>query len=295
MKNLSHFLAVLFFASFTNITAQTSYYDGHNQFSKIGGAWYVVDSLNTPLYDVDPNRIIVKFNTNVSATQKSSLYSVTNTSVIGTNSLGHSYLSVQSTDDVVQITQQYNNSGLCEFVELNTIGKYHVIPNDFFFISDQVNLDQTSDVDIDAPEAWDIETGNSNVTVAILDNGTNWNHPDLGMGTDTYQNIYLNNAENDWLDPTDPSTGNNIDDDGNGYVDDWKGYHFSGNNNDSKDDGGGFIYWHGTAVAGIVGAKTNNNIGIAGIAGGWNNQGTSMMILKLGLLMPQKMGLILFK
>ena len=75
----------------------------------------------------------------------------------------------------------------------------------------------TPDADIDADEAWNIETGNSSIVVAVIDTGTDWGHEDL-LG-----NIWNNSGE---------IPGDLIDNDGNGYVDDVHGYDF---NNDDGD------------------------------------------------------------
>jgi hypothetical protein len=75
---------------------------------------------------------------------------------------------------------------------------------------------------INAFDAWDVTTGSPGVIVGILDSGTEWTHSDLGIGSDTYQNIYLNPGEDVWTNPNDPTTGNGIDDDNNGLIDDWK-------------------------------------------------------------------------
>ena len=158
----------------------------------------------------------------------------------------------------------------------NTMGTYILTPNDPQF-GLQWGLEQMSDADIDAEDAWDITTGNSNVIVAILDSGTDWMHEDLGLGTDGYQNVYLNPGEDAWTNPNDPTTGNGIDDDGNGFVDDWKGWDFHNGDNDSRGP-----FWHGTHVAGVVGAKTNNNTGISGIAGGNNGVGSRLMLEGVG-------------
>jgi len=104
------------------------------------------------------------------------------------------------------------------------------------------------DCDIDAPEAWDIETGNPNVIVAVIDCGIDYTHPDLA------DNIWINEDE---------IPDNDIDDDNNGYIDDIQGWNFFDNNNDLIDLGG-----HGTAHAGVIAAVGNNGIGISGVT--WN-------------------------
>jgi subtilisin family serine protease len=101
---------------------------------------------------------------------------------------------------------------------------------------------------IQAPEAWDIETGSPDVVIAIIDSGIDYTHPDFAG------KIWNN---------TDEIPNNGIDDDNNGYIDDVIGWDFAYNDNDPKDELG-----HGTMCAGVAGAATNNGIGIAGI--GWN-------------------------
>ncbi|HWQ65989.1 MAG TPA: S8 family serine peptidase [Methanospirillum sp.] len=126
-------------------------------------------------------------------------------------------------------------------------------PNDPRF-SEQWNLENTgqgsgtSGADISALDAWARTTGSSQVIVAIIDTGVDYNHPDLA------QNIWTNPGE---------VPGNGIDDDGNGYVDDVHGWDFINNDNDPMDDNG-----HGTHCAGVVGAVGNNGVGISGV--NWN-------------------------
>ena len=129
------------------------------------------------------------------------------------------------------------------------------VPNDPLFNNQWAlhNTGQTGgteDADIDAPEAWDIETGNPEISVAVLDSGIDFDHPDL-------QDIV-------WINE-DEIADNGIDDDENGYVDDVNGYDFQNEDNNR-------IPWdrtgHGTAISGIIAANTNNKIGISGIA--WN-------------------------
>lgn len=109
---------------------------------------------------------------------------------------------------------------------------------------------------IKADNAWEIEKGNEQVVIAIIDSGIEYDHPDLE------QNIWINYGE---------IPDNFIDDDQNGYIDDWMGWDFTETDivdamgdfrerdNDPRDDLG-----HGTHIAGIISAQTNNHLGVSG-------------------------------
>ena len=126
-------------------------------------------------------------------------------------------------------------------------------PNDSFFLDlwGLYNIGQnngTPDADIDAPEAWDLTTGSPDVVVAVIDYGVDYNHADL--------------KANMWINPGE-ILGNGIDDDGNGYVDDYYGIDAIDNSGDPMDDDG-----HGTHVSGSIAAVGNNGIGVTGVC--WN-------------------------
>ena len=112
-------------------------------------------------------------------------------------------------------------------------------------------------VKISAPAAWDISTGNSAAIVAVLDTGMDMDHPDL-MG-----NLWSNSDE---------IPGDNIDNDGNGYVDDVNGWDFVTADKDPNDSDG-----HGTHCAGTIGAVGNNASQVAGVC--WK---ASIMPLRVG-------------
>jgi len=114
-----------------------------------------------------------------------------------------------------------------------------------------------ADPDIDAPEAWNIFPGSSDIIVAVLDTGVDYNHEDL--------------AANIWINQLEYEGESDVDDDENGYIDDVYGYDFVNEDGDPIDDRG-----HGTACAGVIGGVGNNGLGITGI--NWN---VSIMCLKI--------------
>jgi subtilisin family serine protease len=124
------------------------------------------------------------------------------------------------------------------YAELNYIVRAAVTPNDPRFANQQNMLS------IGGPAAWDIQKGNTGVVVAVLDQGIDTNHVDL--------------AANIWTNPSPGSV--------SGISGDLHGYNFIDNNGTVFS--GADAETHGTHVAGIVGAKGNNGIGITGVA--WN-------------------------
>lgn len=143
-----------------------------------------------------------------------------------------------------------------------------IIPNyplEFFSPDDPYLHRQYFHQIIDTNSAWDITRGTPKVRVAIIDSGIDYNHQDLAP------NFWVNQGELGQDSQGRDKRSNNFDDDGNGYVDDWRGWDFGNHDNDPMDEIG-----HGTLVAGIAGAAGNNRYGVAGIA--WN---LSLMGIKM--------------
>lgn len=169
-----------------------------------------------------------------------------------------------------EIADDFGSDGNVEYGEPNYIGmsagvkesayenfiKKNITPNDEMFYK-QWYLQNNGSVnpssggrakvgaDIKIIDAWEIETGSEDVIVAILDSGIKDDHPDLSG------RIWINKDE---------IPGNGIDDDYNGYIDDVRGWDFA--YDDRKPEDG---FGHGTNIATVIGASTNNNLGFAGI------------------------------
>jgi subtilisin family serine protease len=141
-----------------------------------------------------------------------------------------------------------------------------------------VTLDARAGIDPDITRAWTISTGSRRVVVAVLDDGFFYNHEDLAG------NIWANPGESGPDATGHAKETNQIDDDGNGYVDDVMGwdyafddpdpdcYVFDGKRRDRIQP-----YWHSISALGIIGARGNNGIGVAGV-----NWDISLMLLKIG-------------
>jgi len=137
---------------------------------------------------------------------------------------------------------------LVEYAEPVRRQRLLLVPNDPLF-SDQTYLQA-----IEAPAAWDITTGSPSVLIGVSDSGVRFSHEDLGGA------IAVNSGE---------IPNNGIDDDGNGYVDDYRGYNITWRNDGTAPDN---VFHptdgHGTSVAGIIAAVQNNGKGISGVAPG---------------------------
>ena len=152
------------------------------------------------------------------------------------------------------LLRRYEQHPAIEAVEFNRLSQFcaGMVPNDPGY-SEQWNLRL-----INMPEAWRITQGDPQVTVAVVDSGIATRHPEFRS------QLWQNRGE---------IPENGIDDDRNGYIDDINGWDFSDaptlpgggdstvRDNEPEDETG-----HGTHVSGIIAAKVNNGLGVAGIA-----------------------------
>ncbi|MFQ5797155.1 MAG: S8 family serine peptidase [Bacteroidota bacterium] len=146
--------------------------------------------------------------------------------------------------DPASLAKELGTNPAVEYAEPKYVSYIEKIPNDSLYWN-QWHLPK-----IQAPEAWDITQGSSDIVIAIVDSGTDWNHPDLSADI--------------WINPGDTSR-DGIDNDNNGYVDDVVGWDFSGADFRSPDNDPSPGNPHGTHVAGIASAVTDNALGVAGV------------------------------
>lgn len=159
-----------------------------------------------------------------------------------------------------QVIAECNVSPEIEYAEPNYIVYALEEPNDpeytrLWGLNNTGQTGGSNDADIDAPEAWDVQKGSRQIIVGVIDTGIDYNHEDLQL------NIWRNSGE---------IPNNNVDDDNNGYVDDYFGWDFYNGDKDPFDDN-----QHGTHVSGTIGAVGNNSRGVVGV--NWN---VSLMALK---------------
>jgi subtilisin family serine protease len=141
--------------------------------------------------------------------------------------------------NIYKIIKELKNSGFIEYAEPKYINKLCYSPND------SLNQIQYYLDAIKAYQAWDINKGDSSIVIAIVDTGTDLDHPDL------IDNLALNFAD----------TINGIDDDNDGFIDNFYGWNTASDTNFVGVQNVG----HGTNVAGIAAASTDNHIGISGV------------------------------
>lgn len=159
--------------------------------------------------------------------------------VINSNRLGFYDIRVPEGTDVESYVKELKQTGRFETVEFNGEAKCCFTPNDTY-ISQQWHINR-----IHLDDAWNITKGNQNIKVAIIDTGVDASHSDLGYNVnDGYSQIDTTNGVNYTSVP-------------NAHISP--------------------VHFHGTFVAGVLGAKTNNTTGIAGVSGGNHSKGITII------------------
>src|SRR4030043_1990542 len=303
MKKLFYLLMVLLLAACGN--EKTASISSDTSVSKVTNsvkidAQFILSQMEKGKYK--EGELLVKFKSGVVTASSLKLHQSVRASVIKRFTVVPNLERVKLPQglSVKDAIMQYMSDPNVEYAEPNYIRRtLSTIPDDTYF-GNQWALHNTgtyangtADADIDAPEAWDISTGSSNIVIAVLDTGVDYNHNDL-VG-----NIWINTGEvigdangddcpgicgvdddgdgkidEDSLDlqPGEAGYTNDLKDDAdeNGYIDDCRGWDFVNGDNNPMDDNS-----HGTHVAGIIGAVGDNGTGVAGVM--WN---VKLMALK---------------
>jgi len=219
--------------------------------------------------DFVAGEVIVKFKPGADTASINSAQETLNATVVETTqTLGIQRLELNEITVEEAISNFNTNAALAdtiEYIEPNFIYQTtDTVPNDprydeLYGLNNTGQTGGIEDADIDAPEAWDIQTGND-VVIGVIDTGVDYNHPDIN--------------DNMWTNPGE-TPDNGIDDDGNGFVDDFYGYDFVNEDGDPFDDNS-----HGTHVAGTIAAEGNNNTGVTGV--NWDAQIMGLKFLSAG-------------
>ena len=275
---MKHYYTLIFFIFGVSINLFSQNKSIGNQvFSFVSGEWYKL-GIDGSLYKVDSEIVTVKFKTK----EIHNFLARYSLSTVRTSNNGYYDIRVPRNLSVIEFSETLlKESGLIESVDVNTYGTYGFTPNDSQF-STQWYLAK-----IGMTSVWDKVRGNNCIQIAIIDSGLDIAHEDIGRGVDTYDNLWQKQTEDSWVDPNNPTTGNGIDDDGNGLVDDWRGWDFVSSNNDVRSPGN----FHGTHVSGIVSSKLHNARGISGIGGGNSTNGLQLMAIGVGETAPSSAAL----
>jgi len=223
-----------------------------------------VSNTDTQGNEFVPGEVLVKFRAGLSETRRTALLDMVSAKVsqklltqlmkAGGDSEG---ITIIKTDMSVNdaITKLNSQSGI-EYAEPNYIYQHTYTSNDPYYTGGNLwgmygdGTSPSNQYGSQAGEAWaNNHIGSSDVYVGVIDQGIMYAHSDL--------------SANMWTNPYDASDG--VDNDGNGYIDDIRGWDFYNNDNSTYD---GTSDYHGTHVAGTIGAVGGNSIGVAGVC--WN-------------------------
>ncbi len=189
----------------------------------------------------------------------------------GADGLARIYrLTLDESADILAAARAFSADPHVEYAEPIYIMYEYDTPNDTYY-ADAHQLTQ-----IYASQAWDVHHGEdgTEVVIGMCDSGIDWTHNDLvdnlfqNLGEDAdHDGHVIEFINGEWV--FDPGDVNNVDDDDNGYADDFVGWNF--HNDDGSpinDPNGSMTNVHGTLSTGMAAARTNNNLGVASVS--WN-------------------------
>lgn len=261
------------------------------QFAKFNNEWKVWDGKG--FWDLMQHSLKLKFIIQPDSIQVDSFCVQYHLSLRTSNLQGYYYFSLDTAYDLLTTLTTLDTNSNLSFLAPEIIPVTCANSNDSYYLSgapvygyqwylDNINIDP----------AWTITHGSPNVTVAVIGDGIDWEHEDIGPGSgaNSYHNLW-NNPNDTWNNPWPsipaPTTpGDGIDDiDPYVFEDDFLGVNF----HSLYEPNSTMRHWqvapslqaHDHAIASVIGAKTNNGIGIAGIAGGWGSQGVRLMTISL--------------
>lgn len=208
-------------------------------------AWAQTGNAVAKAPQVRQGELLVKFNSGARGRAANDAHAKVGAKVARTfHRIGWQHVRLPKGMTTAQGIAAYKKLAGVMLVEPDYIYRADVVPNDTSFGS------LWGMTKIGAPAAWNLHTGDATTVVAVIDSGVDYTHPDLQA------NMWRNLGE---------TPGNNLDDDGNGYVDDVYGIDADNSDSDPMDG-----HSHGTHCAGTIGAVGNNGLGVAGV--NWNTR-----------------------
>ncbi|MBN2564260.1 MAG: S8 family serine peptidase, partial [Candidatus Eisenbacteria bacterium] len=248
-------LAVIFVAVVGAAAFSSDVSVGDRTYREVGDVWFLVG--DSGMWEVLPGLVTIVPESGLDAVDVASIADSLGLDIQFQGPWGRYWdLRIGSEVDPIQTAGILYANDMVADAWPDTKARFTSTPSDPYYANHLNWWRQWNLFRIEAEDAWGIETGDTNIVLALIDDGIEQEHEELEG------NLWVNWTEYYGLADTD--------DDNNGYVDDIHGA------NMTTDDGDVEYVWHGVCVAGIMAAQTNNDsTGIAGLAGGWYGGGWS--------------------